>query len=75
MREDDSARDDRSGEWRHACFVNAGDQSIALRPEVDLEAQQEVKSLPFGTVFFVSSADAFRELVGALSLINFESFK
>jgi hypothetical protein len=34
-----------------------------------------VKALTFGTVLLVTSANAFCELVGALSFIDFESFK
>jgi len=72
---DDGAGDDRSREWRHAGFVAAGDEPVTLRPKFDFEAQQEVQSLTFGAIVSVTAADASRELVSALALINFESFK
>jgi hypothetical protein len=46
-----------------------------LRPELDLEAQQKVQPLTFGTVLAISFANAFRELMCSLTAINFQSFK
>jgi hypothetical protein len=60
---------------RHPCFINTSHKAVALRPEFDLKSQQEVKALTFGSILTVSSANAFRELVRTLSLIDFQSFK
>jgi len=75
LRQYDSAGDDRSRERRHAGFIHARDHSITLRPELDLESQQEVQSLAFGAILPVTFANAFGELMRALPPVDLQSFK
>ena len=54
---------------------HARHHSIALRPELNLESQQEVQSLTFRTILAIAFANAFGELMCALSPVDFQSFK
>jgi hypothetical protein len=65
---------DRTGQWRHAGFIHAGNEIESLIPKFDFEPKEVVETLALSAILSPTFADLPGEMMSTVARVGLERF-